>query len=100
MQAETSEQVAKLRSVLLGRCSARERLIFFLHFPHWLLAEAEIGEVADKYGDRVELEGIDIPTRAGRLVAIAGRLRLTRERVRQIHGATIKKLRLALRAAT
>lgn len=95
-QAETSEQVERMRLVLLNRCSARERLIFFINFPDWPLAEHEVGEVADKCGNPIELTEIKTIAHSGNKAAIGRLLKITRERVRQISHETLQKLRAAL----
>jgi RNA polymerase sigma factor (sigma-70 family) len=94
--AERSEDMETIRTVLLGECSPRERLIFYLRFPNDPLALCEVGNVVNKRGDLIEpiLENGRLVS--GRFCEIAELLGLTRERIRQLNNGLFTKLRTKL----
>ena len=86
-----------IRAALLGwRCSARERLVFFLLFPNTPPVAGEVGIVITRTGETIDPATLDVERIDGRLSKIGDVLGLTRERVRQIRGETLVKIQTIL----
>lgn len=90
---ERSEILDKVRQVLLTKCSPRQQLVYFLMHPNISIEADDIGAVFAKDGTRINVRAATVGTRLRRYQLIARLLGLSRERIRQIYGDVLTRLR-------
>lgn len=93
---ERRETLALIRTVLIKRCSARDRFLFYMLHPFVALDPGDIGDVRDSLGNAIEISSRQIPSEGWTAAMLAKRLLISRERVRQLLNEVNARLRAEL----